>query len=116
MLAAAETYVRLRGTHRVLCAKLNHATARRCIFRCDFGAHLRVTGLRAADGPGIELLEYLAPRDGRPFPADERANDLVHWQTRLVARDATGVEKLGQGRPVALPAHELGLRPRDDGA
>ena len=36
MLAAAEAYVQLRGAHRVLCAKLNHHTARRCIFRCGF--------------------------------------------------------------------------------
>ena len=36
------------------------------------GARLRITGLRAPSGPGVELLEYLAPRDGRPFPADER--------------------------------------------
>jgi len=48
-----------------------------------FGAHLRITALRAPAGPGIELLEYLAPRDGRPFPADEHANDLVHRQTEL---------------------------------
>ena len=34
MLAAAETYVRLRGAHRVFCAKLDHFTTRRCIFRC----------------------------------------------------------------------------------
>ena len=27
----------------------------------------------------LELTEYLAPRRGRPFPAGERANDLVHW-------------------------------------
>jgi catechol 2,3-dioxygenase-like lactoylglutathione lyase family enzyme len=53
-----------------------------------FGAHLRITALRAANGPGIELLEYLAPRDGRPFPADERANDVVHRQTVLVTRNA----------------------------
>lgn len=52
------------------------------------GARLRITGLRAADGPGIELLEYLTPRDGRPFPADLRANDVAHWQTRLVVTDA----------------------------
>src|SRR5437660_3632808 len=52
-----------------------------------FGAWLRITALRAASGPGIELLEYLAPRDGRPFPLDERANDLVHRQTILVAQD-----------------------------
>jgi catechol 2,3-dioxygenase-like lactoylglutathione lyase family enzyme len=49
-----------------------------------FGARLRITSLRAAAGPAIEFLEYLAPRDGRPMPADERANDLVHWQTTLV--------------------------------
>src|SRR5882724_5643958 len=61
-------------------------------------ARLRITSLRVAEGPGIEFLEYLAPRDGRPFPADERANDLVHWQTRLVARDATALEGVGRGR------------------
>ncbi|HXJ35428.1 MAG TPA: VOC family protein [Candidatus Eisenbacteria bacterium] len=47
------------------------------------GARLHITGLRAAGGPGIELLEYRVPRTGRPYPADERANDLVHWQTRV---------------------------------
>ena len=34
MLAAAEVYVRRRGAQRVLCAKLDHFTTRRCIFRC----------------------------------------------------------------------------------
>ncbi len=29
------------------------------------GARLRITTLRAAGGPGIELLEYVTPRDGR---------------------------------------------------
>jgi catechol 2,3-dioxygenase-like lactoylglutathione lyase family enzyme len=53
-----------------------------------FGAHLRITALRGASGPGIELLEYLAPRDGRPFPSDERASDVVHRQTVLVTRGA----------------------------
>src|SRR2546426_9086134 len=53
-----------------------------------FGVHLRITSLRAASGPGIEFLEYLSPRDGRPFPAGERANDLVHWQTELTTADA----------------------------
>jgi catechol 2,3-dioxygenase-like lactoylglutathione lyase family enzyme len=58
-----------------------------------FGAHLRITGLRAASGPGVELLEYVAPRDGRPTPVDLRANDLAHWQTLLRTSDvgaATG--------------------------
>ncbi len=56
-----------------------------------FGARLRITTLRAAAGPSIEFLEYLAPRDGRPYPPDHRANDLAHWQTRLVTRDAVAV-------------------------
>ncbi len=56
-----------------------------------FGAHLRITALRAPEGPGIELLEYLAPRDGRAFPSDEHANDLVHRQTVLVAASVQAV-------------------------
>ena len=50
-----------------------------------FGAHLRITALRAAQGPGVELLEYLSPRDGRPYPEGARANDLAHWQTAIAA-------------------------------
>jgi catechol 2,3-dioxygenase-like lactoylglutathione lyase family enzyme len=49
------------------------------------GAYLRITGLRASSGPAIELLEYLVPDDGRPYPSDARANDLIHWQTRLTS-------------------------------
>ena len=46
-----------------------------------FGARLRITTLRAPHGPSIELLEYLAPRNGRRIPEDTRANDLAHWET-----------------------------------
>jgi catechol 2,3-dioxygenase-like lactoylglutathione lyase family enzyme len=53
-----------------------------------FGARLRITSLRAPHGPGIELLEYRTPRDGRPRPGDARANDLLFWQTDLVADGA----------------------------
>jgi catechol 2,3-dioxygenase-like lactoylglutathione lyase family enzyme len=53
-----------------------------------FGARLRITALRAASGPGVELLEYLAPTDGRPYPADARSNDVLHWQTILDSPDA----------------------------
>jgi catechol 2,3-dioxygenase-like lactoylglutathione lyase family enzyme len=56
-----------------------------------FGAHLRITALRGTTGPGIELLEYLAPRDGRPFPSDERASDAVHRQTVVLTRAAESV-------------------------
>jgi catechol 2,3-dioxygenase-like lactoylglutathione lyase family enzyme len=47
------------------------------------GAHLRITTLRAAAGPGIELLEYLSPRTGRAFPAGAGATDRIHWRTTL---------------------------------
>jgi catechol 2,3-dioxygenase-like lactoylglutathione lyase family enzyme len=50
-----------------------------------FGARLRITTLRAPRGPGIELLEYLAPRDGRSAPIDLKANDVAHWQTTLAS-------------------------------
>lgn len=53
-----------------------------------FGARLRITALRAASGPGIEFLEYLAPRDGRPYPGDARPNDLIHWHTRFSGSSA----------------------------
>jgi catechol 2,3-dioxygenase-like lactoylglutathione lyase family enzyme len=64
-----------------------------------FGARLRITTLRAAAGPGIELLEYLAPRDGRPAPIDLKANDLAHWQTTLTVPGAEALLDLASSRP-----------------
>ena len=52
-----------------------------------FGARLRITGLKAANGPGIEFLEYLAPRNGRPA-AGIQPNDLAHWETTVTTADA----------------------------
>jgi catechol 2,3-dioxygenase-like lactoylglutathione lyase family enzyme len=56
-----------------------------------FGAHLRITTMRAAGGPGIEFLQYLSPQDGRPAGPDQRANDLASWQTTLMVSDVRGV-------------------------
>jgi aquaporin Z len=36
MLSAAEVFVRTRGLHSVICAKLNHSGHARCIFRCGY--------------------------------------------------------------------------------
>jgi catechol 2,3-dioxygenase-like lactoylglutathione lyase family enzyme len=58
-----------------------------------FGARLRITGLRASSGPGVELLEYLAPADGRHTPVDLVANDLTHWHTTLVTPNAGQLAK-----------------------
>jgi catechol 2,3-dioxygenase-like lactoylglutathione lyase family enzyme len=71
------------------------------------GAHLRITTLRAADGPGIELLEYLEPRTGRPMPPDERADDAVHWRTTLFA------DGIGSPRSLRDPdGHVMEIHPR----
>jgi len=67
-----------------------------------FGARLRITALRSQAGPGIELLEYLAPRDGRPAPADQRANDIAHWQTTVIAPSLEPVLPLARAHRVAL--------------
>ena len=82
-----------------------------------FGARLRITGLRAAAGPAIEFLEYLAPRDGRPSPADSKANDIWHWQIHAVTPsldDAYKILRSGKttlisAGPVALPEEKLGF-------
>jgi len=82
-----------------------------------FGARLHITALRAGSGPGIELLEYLAPRDGRPIPIDEAANDLIHWQTRLMTTNAEAVARLLRGGMsrfvssgvISLPDDNLGF-------
>jgi catechol 2,3-dioxygenase-like lactoylglutathione lyase family enzyme len=83
-----------------------------------FGARLRITALRASSGPGIEFLEYIAPRDGRPYPADARASDLFQWQTNFISADVHDAEgRLRAGKfafisPAALdvPGSQLGFR------
>jgi len=83
-----------------------------------FGARLRITTLRASAGPGIELLEYLTPRDGRPTPADLTANDLAHWQVQLVVADASAAYRVARearaslvsGEGIAISDPRLGFR------
>jgi len=83
-----------------------------------FGARLRITSLHAAAGPGIELLEYLAPRDGRPMPPDSRADDLWSWQTTILTGNADELAKatndakyrLASSGLVALPTPDLEFR------
>jgi catechol 2,3-dioxygenase-like lactoylglutathione lyase family enzyme len=82
------------------------------------GARLRITTLRAGAGPGIELLEYLSPRDGRGFPEDARSNDLLHWQSALSVKELPAAARtLRAGgfafvspEPVNPPVGALGFR------
>jgi catechol 2,3-dioxygenase-like lactoylglutathione lyase family enzyme len=54
-------------------------------------ASLHITGLRAESGAGIELLQYIYPGTGKPYPPDSRADDVWHWQTTLYVNDAAAL-------------------------
>jgi catechol 2,3-dioxygenase-like lactoylglutathione lyase family enzyme len=85
---------------RVVGASENYGTEQEHLNNV-FGAHLAITALRAPSGPGIEFLEYLAPRGGRPIPTDTQANDDWYWQINLRARTSGLVQ---------LPDDTLGFR------
>jgi catechol 2,3-dioxygenase-like lactoylglutathione lyase family enzyme len=81
-----------------------------------FGARLRITALRAGAGPGIEFLEYLAPRDGRPYPPGARANDLAHWHTRFLAASAEqSAQAFRNSRSPFISPGAVSLSPGDVG-
>jgi catechol 2,3-dioxygenase-like lactoylglutathione lyase family enzyme len=78
-----------------------------------FGAHLRITGMRAASGPGIEFLEYLTPRDGRARPADVHANDVVHWQTMIATGNVDSLAKKLREAHVRFISTGVVVMPKD---
>ena len=47
------------------------------------GARVKITGLRGARGPGIELLHYEQPGTVDTFASEPAENDLVRWQINL---------------------------------
>jgi len=69
------------------------------------GAHVRITTLRAASGPGVELLDYLMPGDGRPMPADTTVDDL--WAEEIVMRTMSVPYSAGRLRDP--DGHNIGL-------
>ncbi len=81
------------------------------------GARLHISGLKAKNGPGIEFLEYLTPKNGRPLPQDTGANDLWHWQTTLTTRDVAKAASKIRGtrgrvispKVVSIPDASLGF-------
>ena len=82
------------------------------------GARLRISGNRAQGGIGVEFLEYLSPKDGRPYPEASKADDLIHWETILVTTNAQSLfEKLKSGgarfissEVVAIPTSKYGYQ------
>src|SRR5438477_3615016 len=78
-----------------------------------FGAHLRITGMRAKAGPGVELPGHLQPRDGRPRPSDVHANDIVHWQTMIATDDVDALAKKLQDAHVRFVSSTVIVMPKD---
>jgi catechol 2,3-dioxygenase-like lactoylglutathione lyase family enzyme len=81
------------------------------------GASLRITGLKLRGGIGLELLEYLWPADGRPYPEYARPNDLLHWHTVLDVPPGESIDLLATSRVklvsdaiAMIPAASLGYR------
>ena len=52
-----------------------------------FGSRIHVNTLVGKAGIAFELLDYLAPSDGRDMPVDSRACDLWHYQTTIAVDD-----------------------------
>lgn len=78
-----------------------------------FGAHLQITALRASSGPGVEFLEYLSPRDGRPRLPGTRANDLVHWQTMIATDDIAKLTKKLKAEHADFVSSDVVVVPRE---
>ncbi len=88
-----------------------------------FGARLDINGLHAGAGFGVEFLRYIAPPDGRAFPATSRTTDLWHYQTELTVDDlekmirrlaAAGYKKIS-ARPALLGTTRVFLLRDPDG-
>ena len=67
---------------------------------------MRITSLHARSGPGIEFLQYLMPRDGRPMPPDTRLDELWAEQILMIGQQQSG----GPGERLRDPdGHAIGI-------
>lgn len=51
-------------------------------------AEVHITGLRAANGPGVEFLQYIHPGIGKAYPSGTQCDDLWNWITKVKCTDA----------------------------
>lgn len=78
-----------------------------------FGAHLQITAMRGKRGPGIEFLEYLTPRDGRPIPKEKKSNDIGHWQTTIATNDLAGLTQTLKDNHVGFVSSGVVVVPKE---
>lgn len=82
------------------------------------GARVRITGLRAAAGMGVELLEYLTPRTGRAARSNASPSDIGYYETSIQVGDLTSSLEVLQAagtptistRPAACDGCRVGAR------
>jgi catechol 2,3-dioxygenase-like lactoylglutathione lyase family enzyme len=70
-----------------------------------FGAHLRITSLRGQSGIGVELLEYITPRDGHPASPNASVTDISHHETVVLVDNVAGVNAVlrdAKNRPILV--------------
>jgi catechol 2,3-dioxygenase-like lactoylglutathione lyase family enzyme len=67
------------------------------------GARVRITGLRAPSGPGVELLQYVSPGPGRPSAA-LGAGDAARWEITISVPDVGAVRQRAAARGLVVPA------------
>jgi catechol 2,3-dioxygenase-like lactoylglutathione lyase family enzyme len=56
-------------------------------------AELQITGLAAAEGPGVEFLQYVQPGAGKMYPTDTQCDDLWNWLTKVHCNDIDALFK-----------------------
>ncbi|MBL7744655.1 MAG: VOC family protein [Chitinophagaceae bacterium] len=78
-------------------------------------ASLHITGLRAAEGPGVEFLQYLVPGPGNPYPTDSRTDDIWHWQTTLITDDVQRLYDKFKQLPYRIVSKQLATIRTKDG-
>ncbi|MGV2828723.1 VOC family protein [Myxosarcina sp. GI1(2024)] len=82
-----------------------------------FGVKISINSLKASNGHGFELLEYISPANGRPMPDDSHANDLWHYHTTMEVEDLERMSAELKNQKVRfissgiveLPSNELGF-------
>ncbi len=82
-----------------------------------FGARVQVNSMKPPLGIGFELLEYIAPTNGKDMPIDSKANDLWHCQTIIAVSNLETMAQQLRTSPcsfispgiVKMSANELGF-------
>lgn len=77
-------------------------------------AHLHISGNKAQEGPGVEFLEYLTPKTGRPYPSNAKADDLIHWETLMLTPDINALYQKLKAEKVRLISSEIVAIPAPD--